>query len=142
MDCLIRRSPRQVHTILDLDVFAQLHNLLFLPQIVPQAFFQNQVFYYDDYYLMTTYWCKNIEYLDIFTQNFWIEEQYIDYLCTICTYLEFCIQEFFLKVGVGNGVSFSYRRFLEELRLLQSSSSSRRLDPGVGTSQELNFPGV
>ena len=74
MDCLIRRSPRQVHTILDLDVFVQLHNLLFLPQIVPQAFFQNQVFYYDDYYLMMTYWWKNIEYLDIFTQNFWIEE--------------------------------------------------------------------
>ena len=56
MDCLIRHSPRQVHTILDLDVFVQLHNLLFLPQIVPQAFFQNQVFYYDDYYLMMTYW--------------------------------------------------------------------------------------
>ena len=61
MDCLIRRSPRQVHTILDLDVFVQLHNLLLIHQIVQQVFFQNQVFYYDEYYLMMTYWKKNIE---------------------------------------------------------------------------------
>ena len=83
MDCLIRRSPRQVHTILDLDVFVQLHNLLLILQIVQQAFFQNQVFYYDDYYLMMTYWKKNIEYLeflDIFNQNFvWRNSTYIDY---------------------------------------------------------------
>ena len=84
MDCLIRRSPRQVHTILDLDVFVQLHNLLLIHQIVQQVFFQNQVFYYYDYYLMMTYLKKNIEYLDILNQNFvWRYSILITYLHTL-----------------------------------------------------------